>query len=29
MKTRNGDLVLIRKKQVREQLVQNELDVML
>lgn len=29
MKTRNSELVLIRKKQVREQLVQNELDVKL
>jgi len=29
MKTRSGELVLIRKKQVREQLVQNELDVKL
>ena len=29
MKTRSGDLVLIRKKQVREQLTQNELDVKL
>lgn len=29
MKTRNGELVLIRKKQVREQLTQNELDVKL
>ncbi len=27
MKTRSGELVLIRKKQVREQLTQNELDV--
>jgi len=29
MKTRSGELVLIRKKQVREQLTQNELDVKL
>jgi diaminopimelate decarboxylase len=29
MKTRSGDLVLIRKKQIREQIVQNELDVKL
>jgi diaminopimelate decarboxylase len=29
MKTRSGELVLIRKKQLREQLVQNELDVQL
>ena len=29
MRTRNSELVLIRKKQVREQLVQNELDVKL
>ena len=29
MKTRSGELVLIRKKQVREQIYQNELDVKL
>jgi hypothetical protein len=29
MKTRSGELVLIRKKQAREQIVQNELDVQL
>ncbi len=29
MKTRSGELVLVRKKQVREQLTQNELDVQL
>jgi len=29
MKTRSGKLVQIRKKQVREQLTQNELDVKL
>jgi diaminopimelate decarboxylase len=29
MKTRSGELVQIRKKQVREQIYQNELDVQL
>jgi diaminopimelate decarboxylase len=29
MKTRKGELVLIRKKQAREQIIQNELDVKL
>jgi len=29
MKTKSGELVQIRKKQVREQLIQNELDVKL
>ena len=29
MRTKNGELVLIRKKQVRAQLTENELDVQL